>query len=177
VTSLLVAVFAAGAAVGVGVHAWLQPVPPERIVFVDRPPPPASAPSVFAVASSAESRLEPVALAPRPQPPRASLNRAGIDSSASSSSPSPLSVERAILDEALAALAQSDGPRALRSTGEHEQRFPHGQLREEREAIAIQGLVLAGRSEEARSRAARLQATSPNSLFLPAVEASLASIP
>ena len=85
--------------------------------------------------------------------------------------------ERALLDQARNALAQHDGPGALRLTDDHARRFARPQLGEEREAIAIQALVLSGRYVDARDRATRFEASSPDSLFRPVVEASLASIP
>ena len=75
------------------------------------------------------------------------------------------------------ALSQGEGERALTLTDEYARRFARPQLGEEREALAIQALVLAGRYVEARDRAARFEAVSPRSLFRPAVEASLSSIP
>jgi hypothetical protein len=73
-------------------------------------------------------------------------------------------------------------PRSRRSARSSNRRAPSwrnatAQLGEEREAIAIQALVLVGRYAEARDRAALFEASSPDSLFRPAVEASLASIP
>lgn len=92
-------------------------------------------------------------------------------------SPSSLKDERALLDQARAALTQGDGASALVRTEEHARRFATPQLAEEREAIAIQALVVQGRFAEARDRAARFEAGTPDSLFRPAVEAALASIP
>ncbi len=156
-----------GVAIGAGLHAALQRPSTERIVFVDRPPsvtpsrpeePSAGAPASAPSAAPVLAPLRPV-VRPSPQPS------------------SSLSAERALLDEARRALSQDDGARALALAGEHEHRFAQPQLAEEREAIAIQALVLRGRYDEARARAARFRAASPNSLFLPAVDASLASIP
>jgi hypothetical protein len=59
----------------------------------------------------------------------------------------------------------------------HEHRFPKPQLQEEREALAIQALVMLKRYDEARARASRFKAAAPNSLFLPVIDASLAAIP
>jgi hypothetical protein len=50
-------------------------------------------------------------------------------------------------------------------------------LREEREALAVKAFVLAGRGDEARARADKFRAKYPASLFLPAIESSLRSIP
>jgi outer membrane protein assembly factor BamD (BamD/ComL family) len=82
-----------------------------------------------------------------------------------------------LLDEARTALSAGNTDQALASTDMHARRFAHPQLGEEREALGIQALVGGGRYDEARARAARFRAMWPNSLFLPAVDASIASIP
>jgi hypothetical protein len=82
-----------------------------------------------------------------------------------------------MLDRARDALAQDDGPRALAVLDQHAQTFPRPRLAEEREALAVQALVIASRYAEARARGARFRTTWPSSLFLPAVDASLGSIP
>jgi hypothetical protein len=86
---------------------------------------------------------------------------------------SELAEERALLDPARAALARGDAVSALAATRVHEQRFANGALTEEREAIGIQALVLEGRVAEARARAARFAEMHPDSLVLPAIQASL----
>lgn len=115
----------------------------------------------------------PIVVAPAPAAPvsAAAIHRSGTPSVSS------LSEERALLDGARVALGAGDGARALAITDAHQRRFAHPQLAEEREAIAIQALVIAGRFGDARARAARFQEGTPDSLFAPAVEASLASIP
>jgi outer membrane protein assembly factor BamD (BamD/ComL family) len=88
-----------------------------------------------------------------------------------------LSAERAILDNARTALARGDSARAVALTDEHARQFGRPSLAEEREAIAVQALVIQGRYIDARARASRFRAAYPNSLFLPAVDSSVASIP
>ena len=85
--------------------------------------------------------------------------------------------ERLLLDEARGALTSQEPDRALSLLSDHARRFAHPQLGEEREALAIQALVGTGRYDEARARADRFRTSAPNSLFLPAVDATLASIP
>jgi hypothetical protein len=82
-----------------------------------------------------------------------------------------------LLDGARTALTQGEPDRAIALTEEHARTFARPRLAEEREAIAVQALVLEGRSADARDRAARFRTSYPNSLFLPAVETSLESIP
>lgn len=90
---------------------------------------------------------------------------------------SSLKAERTLLDGVRASLSEGDSARALRLADAHRRRFPHAQLAEEREALAIQALVLSGQSSEARERADRFRSEFPNSLFLPTVQTSVASIP
>jgi len=88
-----------------------------------------------------------------------------------------LAKERAIIESARSALARRDPDAALDAVGTHARTFPKGQLSEEREALAIQALVLAKRSDEARARVKRFREHYPTSFFLPVVEAALANIP
>jgi hypothetical protein len=168
---LVALAFAAGGATGVGLTTALRK-PTERTVYVERPAPvPAS--SAAPTAPTPAAPLAVVDVAAEPVAPHASAPRPAPGPSSISS----LSAERATLDAARAALARNDGAGALALTEEHERVFAHPQLREEREAIAIQALVIEGRYDDARGRARRFRAASPDSLFLPAVDASLASIP
>jgi hypothetical protein len=96
---------------------------------------------------------------------------------AAPSASASLAAERSLLDDARSALAKGDSTRALALTDAHVRRFVHPQLAEEREALAVQALVGDGRYDDARSRAAHFRTTWPSSLFLPAVDASLSSIP
>jgi hypothetical protein len=84
-----------------------------------------------------------------------------------------LSAERTLLDPARTALGRSDGESALAAVRTHEQRFPTGQLTEEREAIAVQALVLLGRKDEARIRGERFLTRYPGSVLTPSVKAAL----
>jgi hypothetical protein len=140
----------------------------------------ASASPLPMAAASQASEVLASAPVPAAPPPVAAVSAAPVSPAAhrnSVSGLSSLSEERALLDAARAALGAGDGERALAMTETHQRRFAHPQLAEEREAIAIQALVIAGRFGEARARAARFQEIAPDSLFAPAVLASLASIP
>jgi hypothetical protein len=170
VAAVGVAAFLAGGAVGaLAVSAFGVK---KRIVYVDsatqRAPVPtvARVTSVFPATRAVESTGVPI-----PPPPR---SPPGLSASPS---PSSLSQERSLVDAARAALSSGDATHALLLLDEHARRFARPQLGEEREALAIQALVTQGRFDEARARAARFRATSPGSLFLPAIDASLASIP
>jgi outer membrane protein assembly factor BamD (BamD/ComL family) len=78
-----------------------------------------------------------------------------------------------ILDAARVALGREDAASALAATETHAQRFPRGQLSEEREAIAIQALVLLGRLPDARARTDRFARAYPTSALLPVLREAL----
>jgi outer membrane protein assembly factor BamD (BamD/ComL family) len=88
---------------------------------------------------------------------------------------SSIALEQAVLDTARVALGREDGSAALAAADSHARRFPHGQLSEEREAIAIQALVLLHRDTDARARADRFVHTYPNSALMPAIEEAIRS--
>jgi hypothetical protein len=179
----VIAAFALGGASGAALVVALRPAAPGRVVYLEksmagrsgqaeeiaRAAPPAEPISPTAIAPSASAA---VSLQPVPLPP----TRPAVSPSGSASSAS-LAAERLLLDQARTALSAGDTDQALASTDIHARRFAHPQLGEEREALGIQALVGGGRYDEARARAARFRATWPNSLFLPAVDASIASIP
>ena len=163
-------VFAAGLALG---------------VLVARPPPETSAPGVAsvpspgAVAAAAElvsaapvATIAPLTPVATGEPPAA---RAPVASSAARVA--DLAGERALLDVARTALARSDGANALVACEEHGRRFPSGALVEEREAIAIQALVLENRRSDAVARAERFRKRHPRSILLPAVLAAASAGP
>jgi hypothetical protein len=85
--------------------------------------------------------------------------------------------ERVLLDDARVALGRADATAALHATAVHAQRYPQGLLAEEREAIAIQALLLVPRYDEARQREAAFERQHPHSMLLQAVRASVQSIP
>lgn len=88
-----------------------------------------------------------------------------------------LARERQVIDKARSALARRDSKAALAAVDEHAKSFPHGQLVEMREALAVQALVHDGRHDAARARAARFRRDFPGSVYLPVVEGAIASIP
>ena len=142
-----------------------------EVVTVERPVAPAPvtrSPSTAWV--ELPSRPLPSATAvPRPA---ASASGGDVDTSGQH-----LAAESAILDVARAAIARGEPDQALAAIERHASSFPRGVLREEREALAVKALVLAGRGEEARARAAAFRARYPASFFLPALESSLRNLP
>jgi hypothetical protein len=157
--------FVLGGVVGVGLYSALAPVPPPRVVYVDR---------VVPALSAAPVPEMPAATA---VPATPSATSAPPPSIATSSRASQLSAERILLDEARAALAQGDPSRAIDRLERHRRTFAAPLLAEERDAMWIQALVKAGRYDEARTRALAFRKRSPDSLFSAVVDSAIDSIP
>jgi len=106
------------------------------------------------------------------------VNTAAIVSATSASADpvSTLAAERQLLDAARSTLARGEPQAGIISLEQHVKRFPKGTLTEEREALYIRILVAAGNDSAASARAANFQQRFPNSMFMPVVERSLASI-
>jgi hypothetical protein len=88
-----------------------------------------------------------------------------------------IELELSELEQARRAVSRGEGPSALRVLARHRQRYPSSVLAQEREALTVKALVLAGRHDEARKVAASFKVNHPNSMLLDSVERSLASIP
>lgn len=168
---VLALVFAGGGVTGAALHATVR-APEIREVRVEVPVP--------APAPIAEVPAAPAPVVPVNTPRAVRLTRP------SAPAPVPISVpenvrdasledERLLLETARTALARGRVDGALAATEAHAQRFPRGQLAEEREAIAIQALVVADRLSDAQTRARAFHAAHPDSLLGPAVDAALRS--
>lgn len=97
---------------------------------------------------------------------RARLARAGR----SVAQVDPLAVEVELLQRAHGAFTRRDFGAALKLIAEHAQRFPHGSLAEQREALRVRSLAGSGRTEEARRAAVAFAEKFPRSVLLSAVE-------
>jgi hypothetical protein len=157
-------VFLVGGAVGLFARGAL----PERVIYVDRVTAPTS--SITKVPSSSSHEIAGVPVEALP------VASAAPERTAAAASGQQLAAENALLDLARTAVARGEPDRALDAIDRHAARFPRGLLSEEREALAIKALVLAGRPREARERAALFRDRYPGSLFLRSIDASLASI-
>jgi hypothetical protein len=151
---------------------------PSRRVPSPPPAPPALAP--------AEAVATPAAPAPAPRRAKAAVEAKAAPAAPSSAEAMPapagtttgvLAAEQALLDPARAALARGDGAAALARLDAHERRFPAGSLSQEREAMAIRALVLAGDRDGATARAARFRSRYPGSLLGPVIDATLRARP
>src|SRR5690606_6580416 len=124
----------------------------ERVVEVERAP---ESPPLPASEAGAKEPVE-----PRP---------ASVSAPARRTRDGDLAAEGQLLDRARSALARGDVDAALAAIAEHARSFGRGQLAEAREALAVQALVEAGRSDEARARAARFHKAFPASAYAPVV--------
>lgn len=84
-----------------------------------------------------------------------------------------LAEERAIVEMGRTALARGESALALKHCQDHAKRFPGGQLAEEREVLWIRALVAAGRTADAKTRAASFQKRFPHSLLTGSVLESI----
>ena len=163
--ALATATFVAGGILGaVAVGRLRSPLPPP-VVYVDRPSPSLSQPTVPA----------PPAVGAAPEADDAALD----DDAAvpSSSATDTLTAERLLIDGARTKLASGDPEGALAGLQEHARRFPNGRLDEEREALAVEALVQVGRYDAAKVRARLMRSRWPHSVLLPAVDTTIQSIP
>jgi outer membrane protein assembly factor BamD (BamD/ComL family) len=88
-----------------------------------------------------------------------------------------LAAERKWVEMARTALARGRVDGALAALRHHARAYPSGQLTEERDSLLIQSLVAKGDYAQARTQAARFDRQHPHSLFSPAIEQALQSIP
>jgi len=132
-----------------------------------------------AVAATAQATAvnEPAAIAvsslPTIPPPPAAAS--AVASAVASAAPSNLAAEQALIDTARSALSRGRATDALHAADDHARQFPRGRLAEERETMAIQALLLAGRRSDADARGARFHKAYPGSLYGNAVDALLAA--
>lgn len=154
---------AVGGVIGATGHALLrpapapiaQPAPPPPVPAKVEVPPPPPSPAPVAPAPPVPNRPLPP---PPPAAPRLTPDEA-------------LALERSYVEQARAALARQNPTSALEALAEHARRFPSGQLAEERLALEVMALTSAGRSDEARSAAARFRQRFPTGLFRSTVDA------
>jgi hypothetical protein len=86
---------------------------------------------------------------------------------------SDLAKEGEFIDAAREALAHRRPADALTAIEEHDAKYPHGRLAEERDALRVQALVLVGKTDAAHERAASFYRAYPDSIFRAAIEQAL----
>jgi len=88
-----------------------------------------------------------------------------------------LAEQLALLETARGAFSQGDAVRALQALQTHAQQFPQSSLSEEREALLIKSLLLAGRRSEGEARLVQFEENFPSSLLMPNLRQSMGKIP
>lgn len=155
----MLAVLGAGAVVA---YLALRADPPPRAA-VD--PPPAASPSPSQIhAIELAPAVSPSIMAPAPSPAEVSAPEAPAVVG-ERQPPRHKPDERALIDEAQRCLARQATACALAAVGVHARHYPKGELAEERDAIQIQALDLAGNAAAAQERARLFVAAYPNSVY------------
>ena len=156
--AIAIASFIGGAATGATIVALTRdaPTPPSRAPIEVAPVEPPPAPTPTTTELEPEPPVEP-ALAVAPAPP----SRAGESS---------LAAERRLLEAARAALARDRGDHADAILARHAQRFPEGELAEERESLRVEAAFAAGDWDRVESLATAFLADRPGSLYRSRVE-------
>jgi hypothetical protein len=138
---------------------------------------PVAAPESPAIASAAEPEVEHAAPAREPAPPPAveppaSVNTAPAISPAAA--PAPRSSQAELLARAWQALAGNDAAATLKLLDDDRRLHPDGALSEEREAMQVQALRAAGRTDDARAHGRRFLERWPQSVHRHAVAKAVA---
>jgi hypothetical protein len=172
--SLLLGTAIVGGGVGAATHAWLAaPHAPAHVA-----PTPTPAPVATGTGQLPRIDVEAPPLAPA-SPPMPAIRPSAAPAIARdvAGKDVELGMERALIERARMAGARGDTASELEALDRHARDFPAGRLTEDREALAVQALVVSGRIEEARARAVRFRARFPSSVFLAAVNAAVGGHP
>jgi hypothetical protein len=153
-------------AVGVGAvavsHREASPPAPVGMVATETASVAAAAPS----SSPATTKLAIAEPPPSVEPSATATTSAKVATKSSAkpaASDTGMEAEVRLLERAQDALRSRSPSEALALADEHARRFPQGILVQEREVIAVEALVKAGRRDEAKARAARFRARFPGS--------------
>lgn len=146
------------------------PSPPARVAPASGVAPPA----VQAHASAIPRVAPPAVEMPAPLPPPAAGG--GLGGAPATARAPTLAEELALLRTARAALRESPA-QAVEVLREGAARFPHGQMRDDREALLIEALLRAGRRDDAASRLRALSATNASGAQVARLRAMLQNTP
>lgn len=140
--------------------------------------PPRSA-AIVAIPSAAPSVVAAIAHGPTADPPVAATSPSATTATEAARTVTPqrsgsstaghLYAEQDLLDRARTLLLQGEPAAALKIIEIHRRRFPHGVLSEERDALRIEALGNAGRTDEACRAAQAFHGAYPGSLLARAV--------
>jgi len=136
----------------------------------EQPRPAAVAQVPAAIPSASSAAIAELGSEPTPEP---AIEPTPAAAPAVSAAKSTLPIERDLLDRARRQLASDEPARALTFLEQHAQRFPRGQLSEEREAMWVNVLALLGRKDDAKARGEQFEARFPHSLMGSSVKAAV----
>jgi hypothetical protein len=176
------------------------PIEPAPVVLSVRSPEPEPAPPVAQVAPPATASPAPSSAPARavvsaqasPAPPAASTGVALAPTAPTAPTEDPtarpgpepsvrpqtlLDEERGLLERGRVALARRDWVSSLEAVRAHRQRFPKGQLAEERDALEVQGLAAGGHTADARRRGEAFLVAYPQSMLRGRIDALLRELP
>jgi cytoskeletal protein RodZ len=141
-------------------------------------------PSVSRAVSDGSPETEPIVSDAEPQPSPSSAERKATTPRARRPAPPErsevepagpdLAAEMAVLRRAGTLVRAGDGRGALAVLDEHAQRFPAGQLLEDREALRVQALCATGDVAAAQTAARAFESAHPKSVHLRRVRSSVA---
>jgi hypothetical protein len=165
--AILVAATLSAAAIEVHRRTTMSPADPTPVV-------PKAEPAAPAVRTVPEDKASPA-----PDPAN------GPEAVRAAPSPAPRAptvselygLELKVLQPAHAAIGRGDFASALSAIADHEHRFPNGQLAEEREAMRVQALSGAHRTDDARRAAAAFRKRFPQSVLLSRMKEPLQATP
>jgi hypothetical protein len=156
-----------GAAIGggVGYSAGVHTASSPPAVVATVTPTPSAAVSVPEVMPSASASV--------PAAPVVSVDSLRSAPTGSVAVRGDLRRERELIDAAGSALRAGNPDEALADADRHAQKFPSGQLAEEREVLAVRALLALGRTTDARARAERARTKFPSASFARTLDAVL----
>ena len=165
------ATFLMGATMGAAGYATVSHVraPGREVSPASAAPPPALLPPLPRATETPAPAMAPPASSPNPPSGTAPMSLHAHDDR--------LAAERNLIEMARTSLARGRLDGALAVLRRHSREFPHGQLSEERDSLLVQALVTKGDYDQARGRAAIFRRRYPGSLFAPAIDQALQSIP
>ena len=135
-------------------------LPPPK---VDRAPPP-EPPTHATLPVVASPASEPLGAPLTPKVPSGSAGSSTLGAEAER--PVGLGAEVELIERATSALRRADAEEALAILGEHDRRFPRGQLADERRVYRAVALCLAGKKPQGRAEGRLIRASRPSKALL-----------
>jgi hypothetical protein len=193
-------VLAIGAALGAAGYALLGPKPMQPTVPTESRAPIGTAPSpdqvsplpatVLVQPEPAPSTTAPTRVLVPTRPSAASPLTSNLGAETPPTPPAPstslgatarpatvLDEERGLVEQGRVAFSRRDWLSSLEAVRAHRQRFPNGQLAEERDALEVQALAAGGHSADARRKGEAFLSAYPQSMLRGRIDALLRELP